>query len=99
MGARPSNTGNNGAHRASGSALSRRPVSQDAFFREACASTHRRPRLSTPFSPRRCCVTLWEEAGRPVLTREHLRGGGADNLPRFNDLTRRRIGLNQQHVC
>lgn len=75
-GSHPSNTGHKvmaGAHRTSGPALSRRPVSQDVFFSEACASAHQRPRLSTLLSP-------LSPSGRkqdvPALTREHLRGGG-----------------------
>lgn len=68
QGSHPSHTGNKvmaDAPRTSGSApLSHRPVSQDVFFSEVCASTHQRPRLSTLLSPRRCSVTLREEAGR-----------------------------------
>lgn len=54
QGSHPSNTGNKvvaDAPRTSGSAHSHRPVSQDVFFSEACASTHQRPRLSTLLSP------------------------------------------------
>lgn len=67
QGCHSSPTGNKvmaGAHRTSGSAFSQRPVPQDVCFSEACASTRQRPPLSTLLSPRRCYVTLWEEAGR-----------------------------------